>query len=100
MSALPFATGKREIRACECGVQVEAVENGLMGQEGTFWFIPKHEAPCGLPCWKGGVRPQVYRSGEYHRPDGRCPRCSPEVANPRETWGPKKLARHVIPDSE
>lgn len=73
----PFVTTDETTeQTCDlCGVTVVArFSRGLYGS--TAWRIPKHDAPCGLPCLGGGVPLKVYRSGQVHK-RSECPRCAP-----------------------
>lgn len=61
---------KREAPCRLCGVVV--VQSALRGlYEGeTTWSTPPHDAPCGLPCFGGGVaglgKLAAYREGRMH----------------------------------
>jgi hypothetical protein len=78
-------TGNREVRPCrECGASLEHREgdahthpdDGSTPKIVKIWRCDRHTAPCGLPCFSGGVPGNVYGSGQYHRRD-RCPGCNP-----------------------
>ena len=72
----PFSsTGETRTAPCpKCGAMVtEQHCVGLYGSE--QWFRPRHDAPCGLPCFGAGVSPKAYRSGQIHRDAEHCPAC-------------------------
>lgn len=97
--SLFIPTGEQQTFPCECGTVVEQQEGWITGTTMELhWRKSNHDAPCGLPCLAGGVKPQAYRDGIFHRTGGRCPRCAPEVENPRETIGPRKLAERIRTD--
>jgi hypothetical protein len=77
-------TGKRVIRPCKsCGRELEHHEgeahthpnDGTDPEIVTVWLCDNHTAPCGLPCFAGGVSGKVYKSGQFHRSNGECPKC-------------------------
>lgn len=60
-------TGKTELRRCpRCDSDVEHHE--MVGMYGgpVLWDCDEHDAPCGLPCFGGGVSGRVYRSRQVH----------------------------------
>lgn len=80
-----------------CGVEVEAHEGGafveyrddsaefgLRGAVEVVVSLDRHDAPCGLPCYGGGVSPRVYRTGQVHGSRDACPRCGPLEEAPHE----------------
>ena len=75
--SLAFPTGKTRTAPCGCGTPVEEREDRIVPPDVLHWTKPRHDAPCGLPCMNGGVDAKVYRTGQIHRVDGKCPRCAP-----------------------
>lgn len=60
-------TGAKEDRACgSCGAVVTHHEVVGMYGSGLSWRTGRHLAPCGLPCMRGGVTSQQYRSEQVH----------------------------------
>jgi hypothetical protein len=96
-------TGERKTAPCvACGTVVEQTEGWVTGSTGDpFWQNANHLAPCGLPCLSGGVRADVYRSGQFHRQSRSgtwCPTCAPGETYPKETIGTRKLAGWIRTD--
>lgn len=66
-----------------CGQEVRGFEAG------GFTMPDAHDAPCGAPCWGGGVKGQMVTEGRFpslraamdasHRKAG-CPKCGPARA--------------------
>lgn len=74
MSEPLFATGQRRDSLCpSCGSDVEQYE--LLGNESTVWRTVAHKAPCGLPCYAGGIDGKDHRTDHYHRHTNECPAC-------------------------
>ena len=72
----------RDVATCKtCGQEV------TVAQVGAFALPDAHDAPCGAPCWGGGVKGQMVTEGRFeslraamdasHRRGG-CPRCNPK----------------------
>lgn len=81
--SLFIPTGQTRRVPCVCGVEVEQTEGWVTGTDGTpYWNTQSHNAPCGLPCFGAGVPGRAYSTGEFHHPEGRCPRCAPDAVNP------------------
>lgn len=77
------ATGEVREVVCACGQLVKQTQGWLTGTTGTpFWSTARHDAPCGLPCFGAAVNGRAYSAGEFHHPEGRCPRCAPDATNP------------------
>jgi hypothetical protein len=79
---MPMVASTTETRdaTCEaCGLPVIETKQILLAREGetfpAFWNTPRHDAPCGLPCFGGGVPARAYRAGIFHRDAERCPKC-------------------------
>jgi hypothetical protein len=79
--SLAISTGQCRSVVCECGTPVVESQHLLSGVAAhpnglLHWTKSKHDAPCGLPCFRAGVPPKAYRSGEFHRDNNSCPRCA------------------------
>lgn len=54
-----------ELHTCSaCG---RIVHQQMMENHGEAFYVTSgHDAPCGRPCIRGGVRGDVYKAGAFH----------------------------------
>lgn len=82
MSEPVCATGSvRDVTCPECGEPALQREVGGVYSGRTRWMTQGHNAPCGLPCMRGGARGRegrrAFRAGQMHGLHNRpCPACS------------------------